>query len=130
MNKIDEIELVGQLQLERSQQLVRSSDFNAMANSTFLSPALLRKTRGFVDFGLQINRPTIDMPKAHDRRFDSFNNFPKILSNNKPVRNINFERMKDRDEVVYRDIKCSDSLFEHSQLNLIKKKRPGILHFG
>ena len=101
-----------------------------MANSTFMSPALLRKTRGFVDFDLQMKRPMIEMPKAHDRRFDSFNNFPRILSDHKPVRNIDFDRMKDRDEVVYRDTKCSDSLYDHSQLNYIKKKHRGILHFG
>jgi hypothetical protein len=29
-----------------------STDYNVMAGSTFLSPAQLKKTRGFVDFDL------------------------------------------------------------------------------
>ena len=38
--------------------------------------------------------------------------------------------MKDRDEVVYRDTKCSESLYDPKKLSLIKRKERGILHFG
>lgn len=101
-----------------------------MANSTFISPAQQKKTRGFVDFDLQTKRPLLKMPKAHDRRFDTIQIIPKIHSEYKPIQQIDFDKMIHRDDIVYRNTKCSDSIFESSKLNVIKKKQRGILHFG
>ncbi len=48
------------------------------------------------------------MSKAHEKRFEPYNYFPANASDNKPVRNIDFIKMKARDNAIYRAIKCSD----------------------
>jgi hypothetical protein len=37
--------------------MARQSEYNAMANTSFVSPAVQKKTKGFVDFDLQLFRP-------------------------------------------------------------------------
>lgn len=69
------------------------------------------------------------MPKAHERRFDGYK-FPTIHTEYRPVPQVDFEKMRMRDDVVYRDTKCSDPLFDPKQLNLVRKKGRGILQFG
>jgi hypothetical protein len=90
-----------------------STDYNAMSGSTFMSPAHLRKTRGFVDFDLQLFRQDMRRPHAHEKRFDPFNYFPKNLTDNKPVRQVDFDKQYLRDDFVYKNVKCSDALFEN-----------------
>lgn len=68
-------------------------------------------------------------PNAHEKRFDPYNYFPKNLADNKPIRQVDFDKAYHRDNYVYRDVKCSDSLFENEQMDLYKRKRQGILHF-
>lgn len=43
---------------------------------------------------------------------------------------VDFEKMRTRDDVVYRDTKCSDALFDFKQLNQVRKTQTGILQFG
>ena len=52
------------------------------------------------------------------------------MTEHKLVPQVDFDKMKDRDEVVYKDTKCSESLYEHEKLSLIRKKERGILQFG
>ena len=87
------------------------SEYNALALSSYQSPALQKKTKGFVDFDLQQFRPDISMSNAHEKRFDPYNYFPHNLSNNKPVRKVDFDKNIARDNKIYEGTKCSDSLF-------------------
>ena len=105
-----------------------STDYNALAGSTFMSPAQLKKTRGFVDFDQQLFRQDMRRPNAHENRFDPFNHFPKNLTDNKPIRQVDFNKMPFRDN-KFQDVKCSDALFENKHMDLYKKQRQGILHF-
>lgn len=96
-----------------------------------MSPSKFTKTRGFIDFDLQLFRADMIKPPAHDKRFDTFNNMPRNLSDNKPVRQLDFNKMKNRDDICYKFVKCSDSLFNpNKHLNLFHKKDPGILQFS
>lgn len=104
-------------------------DYNALAAQSFQSPALQKKTKGFIDFDLQMFRPEISMSNAHEKRFDPYNYFPNNLSNNKPVRQIDFDKNIPRDNKIYDTAKCSDSLFQHHHLDLVRKKKQGILQF-
>ena len=38
--------------------------------------------------------------------------------------------MTDRDEMIYKNTKCSDSLFDNSKLSIVRKSQRGILQFG
>jgi hypothetical protein len=57
------------------------TDLNAFAESSYVSPALLKKTKGFVDFDLQLFRPEVKKSNCHEKRLESFNYFPPSLSN-------------------------------------------------
>lgn len=70
------------------------------------------------------------MTKVHEKRFDPFNHFPVNISNNKPVRQVDFNKVLPRDDHVYKQVKCSDTLYEHKHLNLFKPKDVGILQFS
>ena len=63
-----------------------NTDYNALSGNSYMSPALQKKTRGFVDFDLQLFRPDgTSGVKAHEKRFEAYNYFPDNLSNNKPI---------------------------------------------
>ena len=72
-------------------------------------------------------------PPAHEKRFDPYNYFPKNLADNKPIRQVDFDKAyplaNKWDDFVYKNVKCSDSLFENEQMDLYKKRKQGILHF-
>ena len=42
------------------------------------------------------------MAHAHDKRFEPFNHFPANVSDNKPVKQVDFDLMLDRDDVIYK----------------------------
>jgi hypothetical protein len=68
---------------------------------------------------------------CHEKRFDPYNYFPENLSDNKPVRKVDFNLIRARDNLCYRDTRCSEQLYEHKKhLNLFHKKDIGILQFG
>ena len=98
----------------RKSQVARSVQFNVMAKSTFQSPSQLKKTKGFIDFDLQIKRPDItkNQVNAHERRFDAFQ-FPKVSTDYKTISSIDFNKMRMRDNLLQKNTKCSDSLFDH-----------------
>lgn len=99
-----------------------------MVGSTFLSPAQLKKTRGFIDFDLQLFRQDMKRPNAHEKRFDPYNYFPKNLADNKPIRQVDFDKNMNRDDnYVYKNVKCSDPLYEHKYMDRYKRKDMGIL---
>lgn len=50
-----------------------------------------KKTKGFVDFDLQLNRPPIQPINAHDQRFEPYNMFPSNFSSTKVPRLISFK---------------------------------------
>ena len=53
-----------------------------MAESTFVSPGLMKKTRGFVDFDLQLFRPPLKKANCHEKRLEAYNYFPDNISSN------------------------------------------------
>ena len=76
----------------RTSGIYSNTDYHALANSSFLSPAQQKKTRGFVDFDLQLFRPGLSTLNAHEKRFDPYNYFPANLSCNKPIPNVHIEK--------------------------------------
>jgi hypothetical protein len=89
-----------------------------------------KKTKGFVDFDLQLNRPPIQPINAHDQRFEPYNMFPVNFSRTKVPRLISFKNQNGRDAKHY-TMNMSDSLFDREKhLNLVKPKAKGILQFG
>ena len=96
-----------------------------------MSPNMQKKTRGFVSFDLQTFRPHLARGACHDRRFEAFNTNPKIGSAHKPSALISFNKTMGRDNLCYRDTRCSDPLYEHDRhLNLTHKRGQGTLAFG
>ena len=86
-----------------------------------------KKTTGFINFDLQLFRPELPKSNAHDKRFEPFNYFPKNLSDNKPIQQVDFNKMKDRDNSIYKNVSCSDSLYDHKKhLDLFHPKNAGI----
>jgi len=72
---------------------------------------------------LQLFRPDVSTANAHEKRFDSYNYFPKNISNNKPVPQVDLTKGLPRDAAMYKGIKMSDPLYDHSKhLNLTHKK--------
>ena len=61
------------------------TEYNALGASTFQSPSDQRKTKGFVDFDLQLFRPQPQKSNAHEKRFEPYNYFPKTNTDNKPI---------------------------------------------
>jgi len=51
---------------------------------------------------------------AHDKRFETFNNFPVNASDNKPVRQVDFDLQQKRDYRMYANYNCGESLYEHA----------------
>lgn len=108
-----------------------NTDYHALANSSYLSPAQQHKTRGFVDFDLQLFRPGLTTLNAHEKRFDPYNHFPANISSNKPVPQVDFAKGLARDNGIYRNTKLSDPLYDHGKhLNLTHRKEQGILQFA
>jgi hypothetical protein len=71
------------------------------------------------------------MSNCHEKRLEPYNYFPTNLSDNKPIRMVNFDKNYARDNLLYRGVSCSDSLYDHHRhLNLNHKKEPGILQFA
>lgn len=112
--------------------LNKNSDYNALAQSSYISPAQQKKTKGFVDFDLQLFRPDgTQNATVHEKRFEPYNYFPANISNNKPIRNVDFAKILARDGKMYSNVQLSDSLFEPDRhLNLVKAKDVGILQFS
>ena len=106
-----------------------NTDYNALATTSFMAPAQQKKTRGFVEFDLQLFRPEGSTgANAHEKRFEPYNYFPQNISNNKPVPNVHMEQGLPRDGNMYKGIKCSDALYDHRKhLNLTHAKEKGIL---
>ena len=53
------------------------------------------------------------------------------ISNNKPVRQVDFNKIRARDGLLYRDTKCSDTLFDAQRhMTVNKRKEMGILQFS
>lgn len=109
-------------------RLTKQADYSALANSSFISPALQKKTKGFVDFDLQLFRPAGQGVGAHEKRFEPYNLFPNSLSTTKKVQSVDFNKIMNRDNRMYKHVKLSDSLFTPDRhLNLTHKKQQGIL---
>ena len=49
-----------------------------------------KRTKGFVDFDLQMTRPEIPASNAHDLRFEPYNYFPPHYSSTQHTRLVNF----------------------------------------
>ena len=100
-----------------------NTDYHALAGSSFMSPAQMNKTRGFVDFDLQLFRPGPTTFSAHEKRFNPYNYFPMNISSNKPIPQVDFDKGLKRDDAAYRNYKLSDPLYEHDKhLNLTHPK--------
>jgi hypothetical protein len=112
--------------------LNRTSDYNALGNSSYVSPAQQRKTKGFVDFDLQLFRPDASgSAAAHEKRFEPYNYFPASLSNNRPVPKVDFAKGLPRDGKMYSMVHLSDSLYDPARhLGLVSAKDVGILQFS
>jgi hypothetical protein len=110
---------------------ILNTDYNAFAQSSFQSPSQYKKTRGFIEFDLQLFRPDPQKTNCHEKRLEPYNYFPTNLSDNKPIRKIDFNLVKARDNLCYRGVHTSDSLYDHKKhLNLFHQKEVGILHFA
>ena len=95
-----------------------------------MSPAQIRKTKGFVNFDMQLFRPDIKKANCHEKRLEAYNYFPRNLSSNKPVPMVDFKKTLSRDDIMYRGIYCSDTLFDMKQLNTVRRGQQGILQFA
>ena len=52
------------------------------------------------------------------------------MADNKPIRQVNFIKQLSRgDNLMYRDLKCSETLYDHKKMDLYKRKEIGILQF-
>lgn len=97
----------------------------------FQSPVIQKRTQGFVDFDLQVKRPEITGHQCHDRRFETFNIFPKNYTNTHNVQQVNFNKQLDRVELKKFKISMRDGCFNmENHLNLYKPKEKGILQFS
>lgn len=67
---------------------------------------------------------------AHDKRFEPYNYFPKNCSVNAPVPQVDFTKMVERDDRVYKFVKCSTPLYDHKFMNKTTRKDQGIHHFS
>jgi len=107
---------------------ILNTDYNAFAQSSFQSPSQYKKTQGFVEFDLQLFRPDPQTTNCHEKRLEPYNYFPTNISDNKPIRRIDFNKLKARDNLCYKGISTSDSLYDHRKhLNLGRRKEVGIL---
>jgi hypothetical protein len=96
-----------------------NTEYNALASSSFMAPAIQRKTRGFVDFDLQVFRPdAAGTANAHEKRFEAYNYFPKNISSNRPVPNVHMTKGLERDNRMYAGISMSDPLFNHKMMKV------------
>ena len=102
------------------------SDFFALAKSTYMSPAQMNKTKGFVSFDRQQFRPAMRTNNVHERRFETWDRYPKIASFSKKQVEVDFEKMLPRDGQIYRGVQASDSCFEYSQLSHTRKATQNI----
>ena len=89
-----------------------------------------RRTKGYIDFDLQIDRPELKKANAHDLRFENFDVFPKNYSNTRNPQAHNFSHYLPRNDNAYM-FNMSDALFDRDKhLNLYKPKPKGILQFS
>lgn len=90
-----------------------------------------KKLKGFVDFDLQLTRPSIPQANAHDQRFEPYNMFPHNFSSTKEPRQVNFDHYQSRENSTIYQVNMSEPLFDREKhLNLIKPKPKGILQFS
>jgi negative regulator of genetic competence, sporulation and motility len=53
------------------------------------------------------------------------------LADNKPIRQVDFNKVLSRgDNLMYRNLKCSETLYDHKKMDLYKKREQGILQFA
>jgi hypothetical protein len=63
------------------------------------------------------------LANCHEKRLEPYNYFPTNLTDNKPIRQIDFTKTVPRDNLMYRGMSCSDSLYDPARhLNLNHKK--------
>ena len=65
--------------------IMNTISYEESATSPYFISAVEKKLTGFIDFDLQTNRPQMKGSNAHDKRFETFDHFPKNCSNTRNI---------------------------------------------
>ncbi|CDW89917.1 UNKNOWN [Stylonychia lemnae] len=88
------------------------------------------KTKGFINFGLQMSRPDISGANAHEKRFVPFDVFPNSYSKTKHSPSVQFEKCLSRNDKMYRTNMTEVRIELGKQMQDPRLESKGILQFG
>lgn len=73
--------------------MLQTMDHSPMPTmNTFHQTMTQPRSKGFIDFDLQLKRPAFPLGKAHEHRFQYLNHFPTPISKNKHTPSMQFEK--------------------------------------
>ena len=99
------------------------NDRKTMGYSSFNTQSTYPRSTGFIDFGLQTERPPFPTNKINEHRFQYLNHFPKNMSTTRPTPQVHFKSQLPRKNDMTMNTFMSETCFDYRLMKSVKKKQ-------